>query len=97
MDRTVSEQLFSVIYTNEKQEMITWDQMLFQDEGELFVDNEYDDWTVMEISSNTVMTYIYDDGYTMSYYEYGEYVYVLTADNLSLDEIYSIFNSITIN
>lgn len=92
-DRVVSEQLFSVTYTNEEQEMITWDQILVQDGGNLFADQEYDDCAVKEIAGNTVVTYMYDDGFTMTYCECGEYVYELTADSLSLEEIYSIFSS----
>lgn len=97
MDRTVSDQLFSVIYTNGEQKMITWDQMLVQAGGELTVDSEYDEQIMIEINGHTVMICMYDNGFVMAYCEYEKYVYVLTADNLSFDEVCSVFDSITIN
>lgn len=96
-DRTESDQLLSVIYINGEQEMITWDQMLVQDGGAFVADNEYDEWIMKETNGYTVMAYMYDDGFIMAYCEHEKYVYVLTADNLSFDEVYSMFDSITIN
>lgn len=96
-NRTISDQLFSVLYINEKGEMITWDQMLVQDEGKLVVDREYDEWIVKEINGKTVMICLYDNGFVMAYYEDDRYAYVLTADNLSLDEVCLVFDSVVIN
>lgn len=97
MGRTVSEQLFSVIYTNEEQEMITWDQLLVQNGGTLVTDSEYDECITKEINGKTVVICLYNNGFVMAYFEYEKYVYVLTADNLSFDEVCSIYDSIEIN
>lgn len=93
-DRIVLEQLFSVIYTNGKGEMITWDQMLVQDGGALAADSEYDEWIEKEINGKKVSICLYDNGFVMAYCEYGECVYVLTADSLGLDEVCAIYESI---
>ena len=74
--------------------MITWDQVLVTDEGSLVVDSEYDRQIVKEINGSTATIATYSDGYMGAYYEFGEYTYILTADNLSMDEICSMIESI---
>lgn len=96
-DRIVSEQLFSVIYTNGEGEMITWDQMLVQDGGVFVTDSEYDEWIMKESNGKTFIISLYNKEFVMAYCEYGKYVYVLTADNVSIDEVCSVFDSVTIN
>lgn len=42
---------FRVTYTNEDGKIITWDQMMVQDQGELIVDIEYEQqivWALMK-------------------------------------------------
>lgn len=96
-ERVILEHWFSVTYTNKDGNMITWDQMLVQDEGKLIVDIEYDQQITKEINGKNVVISQYLNGFINAYCEHGEYAYVLTADNLSIDEVCLIFDSITIN
>nr|WP_300851474.1 DUF4367 domain-containing protein [uncultured Acetatifactor sp.] len=96
-DRFTSEHLFNIIYTNENGEMITWDQMLVQDGGKLIADIEYDQQIMKEINGKIIVISLYYDGFVHAYYERGEYVYVLTADHLDIDEVCLIFDSILVN
>ncbi len=50
-ERIVMAHWFSVRYTNEDGKIITWDQMMVQDQGELIVDIEYEQqivWAFMK-------------------------------------------------
>lgn len=94
IDRVLVERLFSITYENEYGELITWDQMLIQDGGSMVIDSEYDTQIVREIKGDKAIISLYADGYVGVYYEHGKYVYMLTADSLPIEEIYSIVESI---
>lgn len=50
-ERIVMAHWFRVTYTNEDGKIITWDQMMVQDQGELIVDIEYEQqivWALMK-------------------------------------------------
>lgn len=93
-ERILLEYWFSVIYTNEEGDMITWDQMLVQDEGKIVTDIEYDQQITKEINGMNVVISIYSNGFVSAYCEQDEYVYILTADEMSVDEVCLIFDSI---
>lgn len=95
--RTVLGHWFSVIYTNEKGEIISWDQMLVQDGGEVIADIEYEQQIVKEVNGKNVVISLYSDGFVNAYCEYGEYIYLLTASGLSTEEVWMIFESIEDN
>lgn len=92
--RSVLGHWFSVIYTNEKGKIISWDQMLVQDGGEVTADIEYEQQIVEEVNGKNVVISLYSDGFVNAYCEDGEYVYVLTASGLSTEEVWMIFESI---
>ncbi len=93
-ERIVLEHWFSVTYANEDGKIITWDQMLVQDGGELIADTEYDQQVIKEVNGKQVAISLYLDGFVNAYCEYGRYVYVLTAGSLSIEEVCMIFASI---
>ncbi|MGN0426582.1 MAG: DUF4367 domain-containing protein [Agathobacter sp.] len=86
-ERIEVDTLFSVVYENSIGEMITWDQMLVLNGGSLVVDSEYDSQITKVIYGDEVIISLYSDGYIGAYYEHGEYAYMLTADNLSAEEV----------
>lgn len=94
IDRNVTEHSFNIIYSNKNDELITWDQMLVHNGGELTVDIEYEQQITKEVNGKNIIISLYPDGAVMAYCEHGEYAYLLIADNLDLDEIYLIFNTI---
>ncbi len=96
-ERIMLEHWFSVIYTDEDGNTITWDQVLVQDEGKLTVDTEWDQQIIKEISGKNIIISLYLNGSVNAYCEHGKYVYLLTADNLSIDEICRIFDSVAVD
>ena len=82
------------MYENSLGEMITWDQVMVTDGGTLVVDSEYDSQIAKEINGKAAIISLYSDGYAGVYYENDEYAYLLTADNLSIEEICCIIESI---
>lgn len=94
-DRIMSEDWFSVTYTNENG--IIWDQMLIQDGEESVADIEYEQQIIKEVNGKNIIISLYRDGFVSVYCEYGEYVYILTANKLSIDEVCLIFDGIAIN
>lgn len=93
-ERSSLEYFFSVTYANEDGKIITWDQMLVQDGEKLVADSEYDEQIMKEVSGKMVMISLYTDGFVMAYCEHGKYIYVLTADELRVDEICRMFDGI---
>lgn len=93
-ERVISGHWFSVTYTNDDGKMITWDQMLVQDGGKFITDIEYDQQITTEVNGKMVVISLYLDGFVNAYCEHGEYVYILTAENLSVDEVCLLFDSI---
>ncbi len=80
-----------LIYENNAGEVISWEQMAVSNSAGVVVDNEYDSKTVQEVNGKFVTVCIYADGFKYAYCEHKEYVYILTADNLAVEEIYKMF------
>ncbi|MCH5342913.1 MAG: DUF4367 domain-containing protein [Acetatifactor sp.] len=97
IDRVIVDRLFSITYANDDGELIIWDQMLIQDGGNLVVDTEYDTQVVKEINGDNAIISLYSDGYVGAYYEHAEYVYILSADKLSIEELCSMIESVKFN
>lgn len=93
IDRGAVKHWLGITYSNQNDELITWDQMLIYDNVKLTMDIEYDRQIMKEVNGKNVVISIYFDGSIVAYCEYGEYVYALTADNLSIDEVCMIFDS----
>lgn len=93
-ERLESEHWFSITYTDEDGNMITWDQFLVQDGQELIADTEYDRQITREINGSNAVISLYLGGYAYAYYEHGGYVYVLTVDNANIDDICFMLESI---
>lgn len=92
-ERILLEHWFSITYTNEDGDMITWDQILVQDGTEIVTDIEYDQQVTKELNGMNVIISIYSDGFVSAYCEQGGYVYILTADKMNVDEVCFIFDS----
>lgn len=95
-ERIVMAHWFSVTYTNEDGKIITWDQMMVQDQGELIADIEYAQQIIETVNGKEVTISLYLNGAVNAYCEYGKYVYVLTADCLGIDEVCMMYDTIGI-
>lgn len=95
-ERIAAEQFFSITYENEAGNMITWDQMQISSGSSLVMDLEFDGQLIREVKGSKLIIYLYSSGYISVYYELGESVYLLTADNLEIDDVCLIFESIEV-
>lgn len=94
IERTVTDSQINIIYENELEQIITWDQILIQDGANLVIDSEYSSQIVKDINGYPAIISLYPDGYIGVYYEHRKYIFIITADSLSTEEIYSILQSI---
>lgn len=92
--RVVNENSFIIEYQNDSGAMITWYQMLATDEKYSAVDVEYEMQETREIKGDLAVVSVYADESIGAYYEHERYVYILTADNLTLEDVYHMFESI---
>lgn len=82
---------FTLVYENEMGEMITWEQQLILDGDSVVMDTEYDSRMTYEVDGKMITICIYTFGYKYAYCEKDDYVYILTADNLTIDDIKKVF------
>lgn len=90
-ERSLSDIHMLLVYENDRGEMITWEQWLASDGGSIVMDTEYDACETKEVNGKFVTVYLYSDEFKAAYCEFKESVYILSADNLSVDEIYKMF------
>lgn len=94
IERTESNILCSIVYENEIGEMITWDQTLVLNGDSMIIDSEYDSQIIKEICGEEAFLFLYSDGFIGAYYEKEKYVYLLTADDLSVEEVCNMLESL---
>lgn len=92
-DRSESDVWFIVEYENISGDLITWDQRLALDGGSLMVDSDYDSQITREIRGSEVVFSLYEDGFVQAYYVRDAYMYLVTADQLSVEEICRMLES----
>lgn len=80
-----------LMYENDEGDVISWEQMLVSNSAGVVLDSEYDSKAVHEVGGKYVTICIYEDGYKYAYCEHKEYVYLLTADNLTVEEMCKMF------
>jgi DNA-binding ferritin-like protein (Dps family) len=61
---------------------------------QVVLDLEYDTEKVVDLRGNKLTLYCYDDGYINAYYSIDNYIFTVTADNLSEEEIIKILDMI---
>lgn len=81
-------------YSNKSGEQITIDQHLVSDNRRITLDLEYSTEKEVDIKGIPLFIYRYEDGFASAYYEYRNSAFVLSADNLSDDEILKIMEGI---
>lgn len=93
-ERTENENYLSIIYENNEEEMLLWDQMLVTDGGSMTFDLEYDQEESKVINGSIATVFLYENGYKGVYYEYEEYSYMVVTESLGEDELYRMIESI---
>ncbi|MCI9141146.1 MAG: DUF4367 domain-containing protein [Lachnospiraceae bacterium] len=90
-ERSLSDIHMFLVFENEKGEMITWEQILVSSGASVGMDMEYDVRETKEVNGKSVVICSYFEGDKYAYCEYKESVFILTADNLPVDEICKMF------
>ncbi len=87
-----------IFYENNAGEQLIWEQMLISANNALtlVLDNEYDAEEEHIIGGHIATVYTYVDGYAMAYYEADNYVYVITADHMTAEEMFQLIASMDI-
>lgn len=87
-----------IFYENNAGEQLIWEQMLISANNALtlVLDNEYDTEEEHVIGGHIATVYTYVDGYAMAYYEADNYVYVITADHMTAEEMFQLIASMDI-
>ncbi len=97
-DRRDSPLFCEIFYENNAGEQLIWEQMLISANNALtlVLDNEYDAEEERVIGGHIATVYTYVDGYAMAYYEADNYVYVITADHMTAEEMFQLIASMDI-
>ena len=97
-DRRDSPLFCEIFYENNAGEQLIWEQMLISANNALtlVLDNEYDAEEEHVIGGHIATVYTHVDGYVMAYYEADNYVYVITADHMTAEEMFQLIASMDI-
>lgn len=93
IDRVSSEVNLSIVYENGNGELITWDQMLVNNTSYALMDSEYDTLDKRVVDGGVVNIALYTSGYACAYYEFEQYVFILTGDSLEVEDIILMLES----
>ena len=83
-DRRDSPLFCEIFYENNAGEQLIWEQMLISANNAL------------TLGGHIATVYTYVDGYAMAYYEADNYVYVITADHMTAEEMFQLIASMDI-
>lgn len=73
---------------------MSWNQIFVQDKMDIILDAKYDQQLVKEINGCSLLINLYADGSVRAYYEYGDSVFLMSADALTIEEICAVLDSI---
>ena len=94
VSRYETEEMFSIQYVNADNLELYWDQRLAMDEAWNVMDNEFEKQEIVKIDKGIILISTYSDDYIVMYYEYEQYIYVISGYSIKLDTIIPIFESI---
>ena len=91
--RTVNENVTVIQYMDEKGKRIDWNQFKVKSGMIYGSDGEYDELVEKEYAGENVRIHIYKDGYKTLYYEAGNSIFSISADDISVEEIYEMIKN----
>jgi len=92
--RITTDRTINIEYHNKGGHYIQWDQTEAKQGAWSALDTEYVEKEYYEINKGVVEIYFYNDNFIRAYYETNQYIYILSADDLLLEDICLIFESI---
>ena len=88
--RMVDEKAVSISYENKDGENIHWKQRIVETGMVSGTDNEYDDIIEKEYAGDKVIMRFYESGQKGLNYEVGNFMFSISADNISVEELYEM-------
>ena len=87
VEETKGELRYSLLYENERKEILDWNQEKVTDTLSLVIDTEYEWEKIVKKNGRDVTIHGYCDGYKVVYYEYEVYIFTIYADNVEISDI----------
>lgn len=94
VSRVETEKMISIEYINRDNKYICWDQGIVGQDSWDSIDLEYDMQEIVKIDKEVVTINYYANGAISAFCESEQYVYILSAESISREEIYNIFCSV---
>ena len=87
VEETKGELRYSLLYENDRKEILDWNQEKVTDTLSLVMDTEYEWEKIVKKNGRDVTIHGYSDGYKIVYYEYEMYIFTVYADNVEISDI----------
>lgn len=94
VDKKLNENASMKEYGNATGDLITLDQLLISNQSKIHFDLEYLSEDKIIINENILIIYSYEEEFKSAYYEYENYVFILTSDTLDMTEIEMVFSNL---
>lgn len=94
VSRVETDNVFSIIYENDNKELLAWDQFLAMDKEDRTVDAQFETFEMMKIKNGILNIYTYSDGFKVIYFEYKQYIFILSGYQIEIEEAKTIFEKI---
>lgn len=92
--RDEHDEYLAIEYMNANNNYICWDQKRIKDGTWNILDYEYERQVIKKYDNYIVSIFFYEDEFIRAYCETDQYTYILTADKLCEEEVYTIFENI---
>ena len=93
VNRVSTQKELCIEYSNGKEGYFCWDQTYIKEGTWNALDTDYETQDIKMLQDGILIVNYYKDNYISAYYEKEEYVYMITAVNLSDEEVVNIFKS----
>ena len=92
--RKEAEDTLMISYENDRGDHIYWNQILVRDSMNLILEEAGNDNPVTRtVNGSTLFINLSEDGTSSAYYEYGESIFLLHADDLTIEQICTLYES----
>ena len=90
VSRKRDDTIIYIDYVNEDGKTICWKQRFVVSGSVMGIDAEYDELVVLEYAGENITIRVYEDEYKSLYYESGNSIFMMTADNISVKDMYEM-------
>lgn len=94
VNRVSTQKELCIEYSNGKEGYFCWDQTYVMQVSWNTLDTDYETQDIKVLQEGILVINYYKDNYLSAYFEGEEYIYIITAVNLSDEEVINIFKSL---